>query len=115
PRRSGRFRRFFFPAPAASLPSPLSLHDSLPIYWLRGEPRDGRAAEMLDAPDEVGRQARLQMLLLSTERLRPPRVVRRDRNPLAQDRKSTRLNSSHGSISYAVFCLTKKTHTVTEL
>src|SRR5207245_4846132 len=25
-----------------------------------------------------------------------------------QDRKSTRLNSSHGSISYAVFCLTKK-------
>src|SRR5438128_8562921 len=29
----------------------------------------------------------------------------------AQDRKSTRLNSSHGSISYAVFCLKKKTHT----
>src|SRR6266542_1540225 len=27
---------------------------------------------------------------------------------LAQDRKSTRLNSSHGSISYAVFCLKKK-------
>src|SRR5437868_9110553 len=27
------------------------------------------------------------------------------------DRKSTRLNSSHVSISYAVFCLKKKTHT----
>src|SRR2546429_5933775 len=27
---------------------------------------------------------------------------------LAQDRKSTRLNSSHGYISYAVFCLKKK-------
>src|SRR5207245_8159124 len=27
-----------------------------------------------------------------------------------QDRKSTRLNSSHGSISYAVFCLKKKRH-----
>src|SRR5207245_11184297 len=27
---------------------------------------------------------------------------------LAEDRKSTRLNSSHGSISYAVFCLKKK-------
>src|SRR5207245_8455862 len=27
----------------------------------------------------------------------------------AEDRKSTRLNSSHGSISYAVFCLKKKT------
>src|SRR5207245_10422558 len=26
-----------------------------------------------------------------------------------EDRKSTRLNSSHGSISYAVFCLNKKT------
>src|SRR5207245_3579703 len=28
--------------------------------------------------------------------------------PTASDRKSTRLNSSHGSISYAVFCLKKK-------
>src|SRR5687768_17785244 len=28
---------------------------------------------------------------------------------LQQDRKSTRLNSSHGYISYAVFCLKKKT------
>src|SRR2546422_7958499 len=28
----------------------------------------------------------------------------------ARDRKSTRLNSSHGYISYAVFCLKKKTH-----
>src|SRR3712207_8306365 len=30
--------------------------------------------------------------------------------PLAQDRKSTRLNSSHANISYAVFCLKKKTY-----
>src|SRR6266480_6184216 len=29
-----------------------------------------------------------------------------------RDRKSTRLNSSHMSISYAVFCLKKKTHTL---
>src|SRR3712207_8934800 len=28
----------------------------------------------------------------------------------AQDRKSTRLNSSHANISYAVFCLKKKTY-----
>src|SRR5438128_4131005 len=28
----------------------------------------------------------------------------------SRDRKSTRLNSSHGSISYAVFCLKKKKH-----
>src|SRR5439155_13039501 len=33
------------------------------------------------------------------------------RNPLSlQDRKSTRLNSSHVAISYAVFCLKKKIH-----
>src|SRR3712207_8107999 len=30
-------------------------------------------------------------------------------DPSAQDRKSTRLNSSHANISYAVFCLKKKT------
>src|SRR2546430_9285586 len=35
---------------------------------------------------------------------------------LAQDRKSTRLNSSHSQISYAAFCLKKKkrSHTLTE-
>src|SRR3712207_7054797 len=33
-------------------------------------------------------------------------VVRQQ--PLARDRKSTRLNSSHANISYAVFCLKKK-------
>src|SRR5437773_9562192 len=31
------------------------------------------------------------------------------------DRKSTRLNSSHITISYAVFCLKKKTHKMTTL
>src|SRR3989449_4729791 len=31
-----------------------------------------------------------------------------------QDRKSTRLNSSHGYISYAVFCLKKKKKSITE-
>src|SRR6266581_4218665 len=34
---------------------------------------------------------------------------RRDAEDAAADRKSTRLNSSHPSISYAVFCLKKKT------
>src|SRR5712675_3436833 len=37
-------------------------------------------------------------------RLRPAHLQRRRE----QDRKSTRLNSSHGYISYAVFCLKKK-------
>src|SRR2546422_7118789 len=34
------------------------------------------------------------------------------RRNFARDRKSTRLNSSHGYISYAVFCLKKKKRTV---
>src|SRR5256885_8424132 len=34
--------------------------------------------------------------------------LRREVSPLASDRKSTRLNSSHLVISYAVFCLKKK-------
>src|SRR2546422_1416530 len=33
----------------------------------------------------------------------------------ATDRKSTRLNSSHGYISYAVFCLKKKNHETEEI
>src|SRR3712207_6999864 len=33
-------------------------------------------------------------------------------SPLRQDRKSTRLNSSHANISYAVFCLKKKKHLI---
>src|SRR5438874_10136226 len=37
-----------------------------------------------------------------------PRLSRRRRD--ARDRKSTRLNSSHVEISYAVFCLKKKNH-----
>src|SRR5207245_7673972 len=45
------------------------------------------------------------------ERIRQvPIVIDADSGPHAvrEDRKSTRLNSSHGSISYAVFCLKKK-------
>src|SRR5438552_13928630 len=34
---------------------------------------------------------------------------------MARDRKSTRLNSSHQIISYAVFCLKKKKHATTKL
>src|SRR2546429_2992408 len=36
------------------------------------------------------------------------------REPVRPDRKSTRLNSSHGYISYAVFCLKKKKTTTTQ-
>src|SRR3712207_7055370 len=39
----------------------------------------------------------------------------RSRRGLVQDRKSTRLNSSHANISYAVFCLKKKTHLIASM
>src|SRR2546422_11018307 len=37
-----------------------------------------------------------------------PRELGRGQSQITVDRKSTRLNSSHGYISYAVFCLKKK-------
>src|SRR5712664_4624379 len=40
-----------------------------------------------------------------------PRLLRRGRAARGRDRKSTRLNSSHDQISYAVFCLQKKKNT----
>src|SRR5687768_17639912 len=48
-----------------------------------------------------------------------PRVRRRESHPrgraaVPRDRKSTRLNSSHGYISYAVFCLKKKKNNKTK-
>src|SRR3712207_8960209 len=45
--------------------------------------------------------------LAEPERLRRPFL---DAPPRLRDRKSTRLNSSHANISYAVFCLKKKNH-----
>src|SRR5687768_18406250 len=47
----------------------------------------------------VGPDAQLQSLLIE---------LRKDVAVAVRDRKSTRLNSSHGYISYAVFCLKKK-------
>src|SRR3712207_7619037 len=45
----------------------------------------------------------------------PCRYARVQRGREAQDRKSTRLNSSHANISYAVFCLKKKNGTTRPL
>src|SRR5689334_23971395 len=42
----------------------------------------------------------------------PPRHARRRGADGDPDRKSTRLNSSHSSISYAVFCLKKKNYSL---
>src|SRR5438067_10660341 len=77
----------------------LSLHDALPIY--HGSPSNHRGARQADRQHQAAQRP---------EQRQPPR-----RAPLL-DRKSTRLNSSHVSISYAVFCLKKKnTSTVNSL
>src|SRR2546427_7026705 len=53
---------------------------------------------------------------------RQPHIVLRQRgractgvDDVVQDRKSTRLNSSHSQISYAVFCLKKKNNKIKEI
>src|SRR5690606_41840142 len=84
----------------------LSLHDALPISSSRTTPV--RRRRVLRAhPDRVGRHrdGRTDRPGLDAP---APRGERHPRPPLRRDRKSTRLNSSHVKISYAVFCLKKK-------
>src|SRR3712207_7586775 len=91
---------FFFNDTATTEIYTLSLHDALPIWIVvdEGVAEDAGQHDVVVAP---------------VARARPTRQVavpdlRQDRPSLAEDRKSTRLNSSHANISYAVFCLKKK-------
>src|SRR5207253_10753857 len=67
----------------------------------------GRPASPLRSRTLPGWAARcsLEVIMATTTVLR---VVRLNRSCCRTDRKSTRLNSSHVAISYAVFCLKKK-------
>src|SRR5258707_10986487 len=73
---------FFFNDTATTEIYTLSLHDALPISAALASD-----AQCASAPSRPPKSAPL---------------------PLPTDRKSTRLNSSHANISYAVFCLKKK-------
>src|SRR2546422_4899509 len=76
---------FFFNDTATTEIYTLSLHDALPISLkLRRAEEEG----VIQYPRRAASFKRLKLA--------------------ARDRKSTRLNSSHGYISYAVFCLKKK-------
>src|SRR5258707_15328576 len=84
------FLFFFFNDTATTEIYTLSLHDALPILSPRVEPHhDLQAGEFTASQRAVATHL-----------------------PLGtcgqKDRKSTRLNSSHANISYAVFCLKKK-------
>src|SRR5688572_32428470 len=90
--------RFFFNDTATTEIYTLSLHDALPILHVRSTPIDEQ----------------LQLLVHERSDRNPHEAVDEERR-LGQDRKSTRLNSSHSQISYAVFCLKKKKTNATTL
>src|SRR3712207_8351142 len=90
---------FFFNDTATTEIYTLSLHDALPIYPGQG------------VPTRVGHRRRAGEGGPPGDRRRPaahPRQRPVLQRAAALDRKSTRLNSSHANISYAVFCLKKK-------
>src|SRR2546422_6276800 len=84
------FSFFFFNDTATTEIYTLSLHDALPIYVVREQAAHRLLEQGLRHP------------------VRHLDLHREVHGELHQDRKSTRLNSSHGYISYAVFCLKKK-------
>src|SRR5687768_17634215 len=89
---------FFFNDTATTEIYTLSLHDALPILVI-----------------EVEVECRAHLRTYGEQILHSPMILRQEggirrgsRDTEGRDRKSTRLNSSHGYISYAVFCLKKK-------
>src|SRR2546430_11702732 len=87
---------FFFNDTATTEIYTLSLHDALPIcgrgeFRLRGMDAHAQGDQPVRGP--------LELLHAQEGELRARHQ---------EDRKSTRLNSSHSQISYAVFCLKKK-------
>src|SRR2546430_12289398 len=85
----------------------LSLHDALPISLrrARGRPGDTEVAERFARAADVRRAALVTAAYDPGAGFLGGRPAPRDAR---RDRKSTRLNSSHSQISYAVFCLKKK-------
>src|SRR5205814_8215396 len=86
---------FSFTAPATTETHTLSLHDALPI----SQAGDGAAVE-----------AAFKTAVKKLDQAASKKLIHRNKAARlkSRDRKSTRLNSSHLGISYAVFCLKKK-------
>src|SRR5207249_12035895 len=91
----------------------LSLHDALPIFALLRRPASEGAAGLIQQ-QLIELRARFDQLVAAQHEV--PKALAQGSAEQARvlqdvrerDRKSTRLNSSHVSISYAVFCLKKK-------
>src|SRR5690606_41734587 len=94
--------------PSTAVIYPLSLHDALPIC------RNARPSEkepFHDHPAACRARRPRHLARLSGADQAPGRAADADHlagGHVPGDRKSTRLNSSHVKISYAVFCLKKK-------
>src|SRR5688572_33363502 len=86
------FFSFFFNDTATTEIYTLSLHDALPIFFKNNCSKVGLLTIELPQDD-------VDWLMARAEETPHAEI---------EDRKSTRLNSSHSQISYAVFCLKKK-------
>src|SRR3712207_8417319 len=75
----------------------LSLHDALPVWSMRGLPV--RAPQACRMGAAIANPTKSSAKNMWTSIVKPVKPL---------DRKSTRLNSSHANISYAVFCLKNK-------
>src|SRR5207245_10013457 len=92
PRARSPLSFLFSNPPAPTEYYTLSLHDALPIS----------VGDLAVAVVDVWLDCHVDLAVLVLQGEEADLLGR------ARDRKSTRLNSSHGSISYAVFCLKKK-------
>src|SRR3712207_7860614 len=90
---------FFFNDTATTEIYTLSLHDALPIYDL--------ALGVADL-GQHGLEPLLELTAVLGAGEHGGQVQRDEPSALERDRKSTRLNSSHANISYAVFCLQRE-------
>src|SRR5688572_32345836 len=89
---------FFFNDTATTEIYTLSLHDALPIFGSSSVGRAPLPTWHVESSSEIRNPLPSVRLSSGTTRLPTSSI----------DRKSTRLNSSHSQISYAVFCLKKK-------
>src|SRR5699024_12510745 len=105
PTLAPHFNYFLFQDTATTEIYTLSLHDALPIY----------IRELEGALTKITAYAKLYKTDITLEvaenALRDLISPNESDDIEPEDRKSTRLNSSHVSISYAVFCLIKKKST----
>src|SRR5688572_31839707 len=103
-RRSMLF--FIFNGTATTEIYTLSLHDALPIFGARAAAEHFGGGQL-----HYGADATFSAPITAWLRFALSIGARQGRS--VEDRKSTRLNSSHSQISYAVFCLKKKKQTPT--